>query len=51
LTKARYRPALLDYTIPFDKNLVYVCNNNSNYEDGYADTKKMIEIDKIEVNP
>jgi LacI family transcriptional regulator len=45
-----YKQALLDNNIPFDKNLVYVCNNNADYEDGYANTKKMIEVDKIEVD-
>jgi LacI family transcriptional regulator len=45
-----YKQALLDNKIPFDNTLVYVCNNNADFEDGYANAKKMIENDKIEVD-
>ncbi len=41
-----YKQALLDNNIEFDKNLVYICNNNDDFEDGYNNAKKLIEKDK-----
>jgi LacI family transcriptional regulator len=41
-----YKQALLDHNINYDKNLVYTCNNNSDFEDGYNNSKKLFEEDK-----
>ena len=45
-----YKQALLDNNIDFDKNLVYTCNNNSDFEDGYNNAKKLFEEDKYTVD-
>ena len=37
-----YKQALLDNELEFDPALVYMCNNNSDFEDGYLNAKKMI---------
>jgi len=46
-----YKQALLDHNIKFDPSLIYMCNNNSDFEDGYNNAKKMIfekkEVDAI----
>lgn len=38
-----YKQALEDYDIPFDESLVYECNNNNDFEDGYSNAKKLLE--------
>jgi LacI family transcriptional regulator len=38
-----YKKALEDNNIPFDPTLVYVCDNNADFEDGYANAKKLVE--------
>ncbi|WP_456463207.1 LacI family DNA-binding transcriptional regulator [Lutibacter sp.] len=38
-----YKQALLDYNIEFDPSLVYVCDNNSDFEDGYNNAKKLLK--------
>ncbi|MFV0249139.1 MAG: LacI family DNA-binding transcriptional regulator [Tenacibaculum sp.] len=38
-----YRKALDDNGIPYDSSLVYLCNNNADYKDGYNSAKKLIE--------
>ena len=38
-----YKKALEDFGIPFDDSLVYVCDNNSDYEDGYRAAKDLIQ--------
>jgi len=41
--------ALKDNGIEFDESLVYVCDNNKDYEDGYVNAKKMLsEHDDID---
>ncbi len=46
-----YKQALLDNNIEFDPSLVFMCNNNSDFEDGYSNAKKMIsnhiEVDAV----
>lgn len=46
-----YKKALEDNNIPYDASLVYVCENNLDFEDGYENAKKIIiehpEIDAI----
>ncbi|WJJ98195.1 LacI family DNA-binding transcriptional regulator [Algibacter luteus] len=37
-----YKKALADNNIEFDPSLVYLCNNNSDFEDGYNSAKKLI---------
>lgn len=37
-----YKKALLDHNIPFDPSLVYICDNNSDFEDGLANAEKLI---------
>ncbi|MBD0833487.1 LacI family DNA-binding transcriptional regulator [Aestuariibaculum sediminum] len=37
-----YKQALLDNGIPFDPELVYMCNNNADFDDGYNNAKKLI---------
>ncbi len=37
-----YKQALIDNNIEFDPTLVFMCNNNADFEDGYASAKKMI---------
>ncbi|MBD0833486.1 LacI family DNA-binding transcriptional regulator [Aestuariibaculum sediminum] len=38
-----YKQALLDNNIPFDPKLVYMCNNNTDFDDGYNNAKQMFE--------
>lgn len=46
-----YKKALEDNGIPYDSSLVYVCENNADFEDGYDNAKKVIkehpEIDAV----
>ncbi len=46
-----YKDALLANGIPFDPSLVYICNNNQDFEDGYDNAKKMVsenpDVDSI----
>lgn len=46
-----YKKALEDNGIPYDSSLVYVCENNADFEDGYDNAKKVTkehpEIDAI----
>lgn len=46
-----YKKALEDNSIPYDSSLVFVCDNNQDFEDGYENAKKVInehpEIDAI----
>ncbi|MCF7560474.1 LacI family transcriptional regulator [Sabulilitoribacter multivorans] len=37
-----YKKALLDNNIEFDPSLVYVCDNNSDFSDGYENAEKLI---------
>ncbi len=37
-----YKQALLDNNIELDLALVFMCNNNSDFEDGYSNAEKMI---------
>lgn len=37
-----YKKALEDHNIPYDPSLVYVCDNNTDLEDGYANAIKAI---------
>lgn len=41
-----YKKALLDHQIKFDPSLVYICDNNSDFEDGYSMAMKMISEHK-----
>ncbi|MFI0428598.1 LacI family DNA-binding transcriptional regulator [Mariniflexile sp. HMF6888] len=45
-----YKKALLDNNIEFDPSLVYICNNNDDFNDGYESAKKLIEIHKSNVD-
>jgi LacI family transcriptional regulator len=38
-----YKKALEDHNIPFDPKLVYMCNHNTDFEDGYDNAKLMLE--------
>lgn len=38
-----YKQALIDNEIPFDSSLVYLYNNNEDFEDRYFFTKKLLE--------
>ncbi|GAA4816096.1 LacI family DNA-binding transcriptional regulator [Litoribaculum gwangyangense] len=38
-----YKKALLDHNIDFDPSLVYICNNNSDFSDGYENARKLIQ--------
>lgn len=38
-----YKKALEDHNIPYDSKLVYMCDHNSDFEDGYDNAKKMLE--------
>ena len=38
-----YKQALLDHGIVFDPTLVYMCNNNSDFEDGYDNAGKLLK--------
>jgi LacI family transcriptional regulator len=44
-----YKQALIDNHIRFDPALVFMCNNNSDFEDGYSNAEKMIS-NNIEVD-
>lgn len=37
-----YKQALLDHDIPYDKSLVYICDNNSDFEDGYTNAENLM---------
>ena len=37
-----YKKALLDNDIEFDQSLVYICNNNADYEDGQKAAKQLM---------
>jgi LacI family transcriptional regulator len=41
---------LEDFGIPFDDSLVYVCDNNADYEDGYKAAKNLLEDPQKEVD-
>lgn len=38
-----YKKALLDHNLEFDPSLVYICNNNLDFDDGYNNAKKLLE--------
>lgn len=38
-----YKKALLDHDIAFDPTLVYICNNNDDFNDGQKSVKELIE--------
>lgn len=38
-----YKKALENNNLPYDPSLVYICENNSDLEDGYANAKKLVE--------
>lgn len=38
-----YKKALEDNNIPYDPTLVYICDNNADLEDGYANAIKLVE--------
>lgn len=38
-----YKKALIDNNIPFDPALVYICNSNSDFDDGYQNAEKLIK--------
>tara|TARA_R110000868_G_scaffold399053_1_gene672597 strand:- start:22115 stop:23137 length:1023 start_codon:yes stop_codon:yes gene_type:complete len=38
-----YKQALLDHNIDFDPSLVYICNNNSDFDDGYHNAEKLLK--------
>lgn len=38
-----YKKALIDHNIEFDSSLVYICDNNSDFKDGYNNAEKMIQ--------
>lgn len=38
-----YKQALLDHNIDFDASLVYICNNNSDFQDGYNNAEKLLK--------
>ena len=38
-----YKKALTDHGIEFDPKLVYLCNNNSDFTDGFNSAKKLLE--------
>jgi len=37
-----YKKALLDHGIEFDSSLVYLCNNNDDFNDGFKNAEKLI---------
>lgn len=41
-----YKKALEDNNIPFDSSLVYTCSNNTDFEDGFDNARKLIEDHK-----
>jgi transcriptional regulator, LacI family len=44
-----YKQALEDYDIPFDPELVFLCDNNDDFKDGYNNAKLLIES-RVEVD-
>lgn len=38
-----YKKALEDNNIPYDSSLLYMCDHNTDFEDGYANAKLMVE--------
>ncbi|MGC1203893.1 MAG: LacI family DNA-binding transcriptional regulator [Flavobacteriaceae bacterium] len=38
-----YKKALLDHNIEFDPSLVYLCNNNSDFSDGYKNAEILLQ--------
>jgi LacI family transcriptional regulator len=38
-----YKQALTDNNIPFDDELIFMCDNNDDFNDGYQNAKKLIE--------
>ena len=38
-----YKKALLDHNIEFDPSLVYLCNNNSDFSDGYKNAEILLK--------
>lgn len=44
-----YKKALIDHGIKFDSSLVYLCDNNDDFNDGYHKAKKLIN-DNINVD-
>ena len=38
-----YKKALLDHDIEFDASLVYVCDNNDDFTDGYSNAQKLLK--------
>ncbi len=38
-----YKRALLDHNIAFDPSLVYICNKNSDFKDGYDTTNQLLK--------
>ncbi|WP_296144303.1 LacI family DNA-binding transcriptional regulator [uncultured Flavobacterium sp.] len=41
-----YKKALEDHNIPYDSSLIYMCDHNTDFEDGYANAKLMVEQHK-----
>jgi len=41
-----YKQALADYNIPFDASLVYVCDKNDDFKDGYDNAKLLMQEHK-----
>lgn len=38
-----YKKALIDHGIEFDPSLVYLCDNNDDFNDGYTNAKKLLK--------
>jgi len=38
-----YKKALEDHNIPYDSSLIYMCDHNTDFEDGYGNAKLMVE--------
>lgn len=45
-----YKKALEDHGLTFDPSLVYICGNNSDFEDGYNNAKKLFKEHKHNVD-
>jgi LacI family transcriptional regulator len=45
-----YKKALIEHGIEFDPSLVYICNNNDDFNDGQKAAKKLIETHKDNVD-
>ena len=41
-----YKKALEDHNIPYDSSLIYMCDHNTDFEDGYENAKLMVEQHK-----